>query len=99
MPNNKISGGRELKACFPAKARLALFVAVFVPASENRRESSPAHKLALLVYRMLKGGVDYTDIGQEQYDNQFKKRALKSLARKAIELGLQLVPCPENEVP
>jgi len=48
---------------------------------------------------MLKGGVDYTDIGQEQYDNQFKKRALKSLARKAIELGLQLVPCPEIEVP
>jgi transposase len=58
-----------------------------------------AHKLALLVYRMLKGGVDYTDIGQEQYDNQFKERALKSLARKAKELGLQLMPCPENEVP
>jgi transposase len=58
-----------------------------------------AHKLAVLVYRMLKGGVDYTDIGQEQYDNQFKERALKSLARKAKELGLQLVPCPENEVP
>ena len=57
------------------------------------------HKLAVLVYRMLKGGVDYTDIGQEQYDNQFKERALKSLARKAKELGLQLVPCPENEVP
>ena len=63
------------------------------------KEIITAHKLALLVYRMLKGGVDYTDIGQEQYDNQFKKRALKSLARKAIELGLQLVPCPENEVP
>jgi transposase len=58
-----------------------------------------AHKLAVLVYRMLRGGVDYTDIGQEQYDNQFKERALKSLARKAKELGLQLVPCPENEVP
>jgi len=26
-----------------------------------------------------------------QYDNQFKERALKSLARKAKELGLQLV--------
>jgi len=58
-----------------------------------------AHKLAVLVYRMLKGGIDYTDIGQQQYDNQFKERALKSLARKARELGLQLVPCPENEVP
>src|SRR5262245_57957744 len=55
-----------------------------------------AHKLAVLVYRMLKGGADYTNIGQEQYDNQFKERALKSLARKAKELGLQLVPCPEK---
>ena len=58
-----------------------------------------AHKLALLVYRMLKGGLDYTDVGQEHYDKQFKERALKSLARKAKELGLQLVPTPENEVP
>ena len=48
---------------------------------------------------MLKGGLEYTDIGQQRYDNQFKERALKSLARKAKELGLQLVPSPENEVP
>ena len=41
---------------------------------------------------MLKGGLEYTDIGQQQYDNQFKERALKSLARKAKELGLQLAP-------
>src|SRR5262249_30171036 len=58
-----------------------------------------AHKLALLVYKMLKGGFDYTDIGQERYESQFKQRALKSLARKAKDFGLQLVPVPENEVP
>ena len=50
-----------------------------------------AHKLALLIYRMLKYGRDYADIGQEQYEKQFKERALRSLARKAKELGLQLV--------
>jgi transposase len=58
-----------------------------------------AHKLALLIYRMLKCGSDFVDIGQEKYENQFKERALKSLARRAKDLGLQLVPSPENVVP
>jgi transposase len=42
-----------------------------------------AHKLALLVYRMLKSGISYSDIGQEQYDKQFKDRALKSLGTQS----------------
>ena len=60
-----------------------------------------AHKMALLIYRMLKYGRDYADIGQEQYENQFKERALRSLARRAKEFGLQLVsePPPEKTVP
>jgi hypothetical protein len=40
---------------------------------------------------MLKYGRDYADIGQEQYEKQFKERALRSLARKAKELGFQLI--------
>jgi transposase len=58
-----------------------------------------AHKLAILIYRMLKYGRDYADIGQERYDSQFKERALRSLARRAKEFGLQLVPNPEAVVP
>jgi hypothetical protein len=48
---------------------------------------------------MLKYGGDYVDIGQEQYDNRFKERALRSLARKAKDLGFQIVPSPEQAVP
>ena len=59
-----------------------------------------AHKLALLIYRMLKFGRDYVDIGQQRYEQQFKERTMKSLARKAKELGFQLVPnAPEQAVP
>ena len=58
-----------------------------------------AHKLAVLVYRMLKFGHQYTDIGQERYEQQYKQRFLKRLARKAQDFGFQLVPCPENQVP
>jgi transposase len=50
-----------------------------------------AHKLALLIYRLIKFGKDYIDIGQEAYEQQYKHRALKQLARKAREFGFQLV--------
>ena len=60
-----------------------------------------AHKMALVIYRMLKYGRDYADIGQEQYEKQFKERAVRSLARRAKEFGLQLVSesVPEKTVP
>ena len=58
-----------------------------------------AHKLALLIYRMLKFGRDYVDIGQHCYDEKFKERSLRSLARKAQEFGFQLVPAPAEVVP
>jgi transposase len=50
-----------------------------------------AHKLALLIYRLIKFGKDYIDIGQEAYEQQYKQRAVKQLARKAREFGFQLV--------
>ena len=58
-----------------------------------------AHKLALLVYRMLKFGHQYTDIGQERYEEKYKERVLKQLARKAHDFGFQLVPSPQDRVP
>jgi len=51
-----------------------------------------AHKLALLIYRLLKFGKDYVDIGQDAYEKQYKQRMVKNLARRAKEFGFQLVP-------
>ena len=50
-----------------------------------------AHKLALLIYRLLKFGKAYTDVGQEAYETQYKERSVHNLARKAKEFGFQLV--------
>jgi transposase len=50
-----------------------------------------AHKLARLIYRMLKYGEEYVDIGQERYEATYKAGLLKSLERKARLLGYQLV--------
>jgi transposase len=51
-----------------------------------------AHRLAVLVYRMLKCGRDYIDIGQQRYEEQYQQRVLKQLQRRARDLGFQLVP-------
>jgi transposase len=53
--------------------------------------NATAHKLARLIYRTLKYGEEYVDIGQQQYDQKYKANALKALQRKARQLGYQLV--------
>jgi transposase len=61
--------------------------------------TATAHKLALLVYRMLKFGRHYVDIGQDRYQQMYKERTLKNLARKAKDFGFQLVPIAATQVP
>jgi transposase len=51
-----------------------------------------AHKLAKLIYLMLKYGNEYVEKGVEFYEEQYRKRREASLRRKAKELGYELVP-------
>ena len=51
-----------------------------------------AHKLARLVYRMLKYGRQYVDKGLEYYERKYREQRQKWLAEQAKELNLQLVP-------
>jgi transposase len=53
--------------------------------------TATAHKLARLIYRMLKYGEEYIDLGAEQYEAKFKLSMIKALERKARRLGFQLV--------
>jgi transposase len=53
-----------------------------------------AHKLACLVYRMLKYGQEYVTQSMEEYEAQMKTRVLDSLRRKAAAMGFQLSPLP-----
>jgi len=53
-----------------------------------------AHKLAILVYRMLKHGEDYVKRGAEEYEAQYQSRRLAGLRRSAAEWGFNLVPLP-----
>lgn len=49
-----------------------------------------AHKLARIIYHMLKHRVDYHDPGANQYLAQQRDRAVKRLQRQAARLGFRL---------
>lgn len=51
-----------------------------------------AHKLARLVYRMLKYGSDYVDKGMDHYEKKYQKSKLTWLKKKAAELNMRLIP-------
>jgi transposase len=51
-----------------------------------------AHKLAKLIYIMLKYGHEYVEKGVEFYEDMYKKRREVSLRKKAREMGYDLVP-------
>ena len=57
-----------------------------------------AHKLARIVYHMLKYRKAYLDPGEAYYEHQHRERTIRTLERRAAKLGLQLVPTAE-EVP
>ena len=55
-----------------------------------------AHKLARLVYRMLKFGQGYVDKGIEHYEAKYRQDQIKWLAKSAAALNLQLTPLTEG---
>src|SRR5919202_1873381 len=76
-PGTKVSGGRVLGS----KTKPTV----------NRAVTATAHKLARLVYSMLKHGTEYVDAGQDYDERQHRERVVQNLARRAKELGLVLV--------
>ena len=53
--------------------------------------TATAHKLARLVYSMLRYGTAYVDAGQQAYEHKYRERVLTNLQRKAKAFGYQLV--------
>jgi len=57
-----------------------------------------ARKLAILVYRMLKGELIYQDLGADAYDAQHRTRLLRRLRKRAAHLGFGLVNLSTGEI-
>ena len=59
-------------------------------AGRAKAVTATAHKLARLVYALLKNGRASVAKGMEEYEEQYKQRVLRSLTRKAEEMGYEL---------
>ena len=59
--------------------------------------TATAHKLAGIIYSMLRHGQEYVDAGAEYYESQYRQRALRAAKRRAAQLGCQLVPVSDGQ--
>jgi transposase len=60
--------------------------------------TATARKLAILIYRVLKGELAYRDPGPETYDAQQRTRLLRRLRQHASQLGCELVNRDTGEI-
>ena len=65
--------------------------------------TATAHKLARIIYSMLRYGQGYVDAGAQYYESQYRQRALRAAKQRAAQLGYRLVPIADahdlNPVP
>ncbi|MDE2397252.1 MAG: transposase [Burkholderiales bacterium] len=54
--------------------------------------AAAAHRLARLIYTMLTKGGEYTDRGQDYYEQRYRGRVLRALHQRAVKLGMRMVP-------
>jgi transposase len=57
-----------------------------------RANTAVAHKLARMVYFMLKRGEAFVDQGQQRYEEQQRQRSIAALTRRASALSFRLEP-------
>lgn len=50
-----------------------------------------AHKLARIIYHMLKSKKSFVELGADYYESQYQNRVIASLKKRAKEFGLDLV--------
>jgi transposase len=60
--------------------------------------TATARKLAILIYRMLKYGMEYVDRGQEAYEQQYRQRLLQSLRKRVRQMGYEIVNLQSGQV-
>ena len=60
--------------------------------------TATARKIAILVYRVLRGDIDYRDPGALAYEAQHRSRALRNLRNRAQQLGFSLINIETGEL-
>jgi transposase len=88
---------QALRMAAQAVSRMKIPLAMFYHRIKGRLGgkaaiTATAHKLALLVYRLLRHGLEYVRQSMDEYATQMRNQAERSLRRKAAFLGYDVVP-------
>ena len=103
-PNNRVSCGRVMNSRTKPSANRAATALRLAANALHRSDSAlgaflrrkKAHKLARIIYSMLRYGQRYVDAGAEYYESQRRQRALCNARRRAAQLGYELVPVSDG---
>lgn len=93
MGANRIAGALRMAACSLQRTKTALGAAYRRIARNKGADVAIfaiARKLAQLIYRMMRYGQDYLDLGEAAYDRQFEARRLAALKQTAKSMGFEL---------
>lgn len=81
------------QGCHHAKNALGAFYRrIQARCGGSKAVVATARKIAERVYRLLKYGQEYVRQGEQAYEEAYRQRTVKGLARKAESLGYKLVP-------
>ena len=84
--------GRHHPACAASTYLGAQYRRLRTKLGAPKAITAMAHRLARLVYRMLKYGQQYVDKGAEYYEQRYRQQQIELLRKKAAKLGLQITP-------
>jgi len=99
MGANRVAGVLRLAATSVGRSKTAL--GAYYRRISRLKDAATAvfataRKLACYVYRMLRYGQQYVDVGEKAYEEAFAQRRLKALHASAKALGYLVVPAAEN---
>jgi len=92
-----------LRTCAASQARSnsalgAFYRRIAYRKGKSKAIAATARKIAVMIYRVLSGKIDYQDPGADAYDKAHRERSVRALKRKAELLGLTLVEPTAGEV-
>ena len=76
---------------FSQTALGAFFRRIMIRTGTAKAITATAHKLAVILYHMMKEKVAFIEVGQAVYEENYKRRKMANLQRQAKSLGYELV--------
>lgn len=91
--NNRIVAHLRLAATTVGRTNTALgafYRRLSARIGKAKAVTATARKIAVLFYNAMRYGLDYQDLGADQYERQYRDRAIRNLRRKAADFGYTL---------